>query len=319
MTATGAICRARLRPERRAAGQYRRAALKSSYQNGRRVLTAVQSVRTNDRGEYRLFWLAPGRYIVRATHPQAETGLMAMLGRQGGGGFQTSMGWEASDRAGSLRNPKHRRSGAVRRIRPGRRRAEPIDTCRSISRGRTTIRRRLRIDLRAGADVGAIDVPVIPVRERHVRGVVINGATGQVAQYAGLSEIRAGSLPGDCHGRACGRTFQRRPRPIDPDGSFDVTLLPGRHTLMGTAGTGVGFVSLEVRDADLDGVRIVAMPEFNVTGRIVTDAPVENARPDERPHQPVARTSRAARRRPPTVCLAPTAHSSSRPRQETIA
>ena len=133
------------------------------------------------------------------------------------------------------------------------------------------------IDLRAGADVGAIDVPVIPVRERHVRGVVINGATGQVAQYAGLSEVQAGSLPGDSMGGPGGGLSNGGLNPIDPDGSFDVTLLPGRHTLMGTAGTGVGFVSLEVRDADLDGVRIVAMPAFNVTGRIVTDAPVENA------------------------------------------
>src|SRR5262249_11757753 len=65
--------------------------------------------------------------------------------------------------------------------------------------------------------------------------------------------------------------------PIDAEGTFDVTLLPGRHTLMGTAGTGMGVVSLEVRDADVDGVRIVAMPAFNLTGRILTDAAVEKA------------------------------------------
>ena len=34
-------------------------ALKPSYQDGRRILTAVQTMRTDDRGEYRLFWLPP--------------------------------------------------------------------------------------------------------------------------------------------------------------------------------------------------------------------------------------------------------------------
>jgi hypothetical protein len=41
-------------------------ALRSVYRDGRRVMTIVQSVETNDRGEYRLFWLAPGRYFVSA-------------------------------------------------------------------------------------------------------------------------------------------------------------------------------------------------------------------------------------------------------------
>ena len=42
-------------------------ALKPSYQDGRRILTAVQTMRTDDRGEYRLFWLPPGK-ILRARH-----------------------------------------------------------------------------------------------------------------------------------------------------------------------------------------------------------------------------------------------------------
>src|SRR5437660_12105327 len=41
-------------------------ALRSVYRNGHRRMTIVQSVESNDRGEYRLFWLAPGRYYVSA-------------------------------------------------------------------------------------------------------------------------------------------------------------------------------------------------------------------------------------------------------------
>ena len=42
-------------------------ALRSSYQEGRRVPKLVQSTLTNDLGEYRLFWLAPGFYYINAT------------------------------------------------------------------------------------------------------------------------------------------------------------------------------------------------------------------------------------------------------------
>ncbi len=125
------------------------------------------------------------------------------------------------------------------------------------------------IDLSSGADAAGVDIPLAPVRARHVRGVVINGATGQVAQYAGLrvdqngAGLMARSIPDDGG--------------IDPSGSFDLLLFPGTHTLVGTAGTGVGFTTVEVRDADLDGIQIVAMPSFNISGRIVADGPVNGA------------------------------------------
>jgi hypothetical protein len=118
---------------------------------------------------------------------------------------------------------------------------------------------------------------VTPVRERHVRGVVINGATGQIAPYASLTEVRADDPPGGAMGGPGGGLSNAGLAPIDPDGAFDVTLRPGRHTLKGTTGTAVGYVSFDVRDADIDGVRIVAVPEFSVTGRISTDTPVGNA------------------------------------------
>jgi hypothetical protein len=40
-------------------------ALKYVYQNGRRVLSSVQSAQTNDLGEYRLFWLPPESKFAR--------------------------------------------------------------------------------------------------------------------------------------------------------------------------------------------------------------------------------------------------------------
>src|SRR4030095_6032257 len=48
------------------AGNVNVQALRYTYQDGRRTLTAAQSIRTNDLGEYRLFWMTPGQYIVSA-------------------------------------------------------------------------------------------------------------------------------------------------------------------------------------------------------------------------------------------------------------
>src|SRR5206468_7095579 len=41
-------------------------ALTYAYQDGHRILIPADNARTNDLGEYRLFWLAPGPYIVSA-------------------------------------------------------------------------------------------------------------------------------------------------------------------------------------------------------------------------------------------------------------
>src|SRR5262249_24891192 len=43
-------------------------AMRSTYDaNGKRALQQVQTARTNDLGEYRLYWVNPGRYFVSAS------------------------------------------------------------------------------------------------------------------------------------------------------------------------------------------------------------------------------------------------------------
>ena len=54
-------------------------AMKSFYQHGGRVLVPMQSTVTDDRGEYRLFWLPPGRYFVSAIGPQMSVGITTVL------------------------------------------------------------------------------------------------------------------------------------------------------------------------------------------------------------------------------------------------
>jgi len=48
------------------AGRVQVLALRLVYDEGRQVMTIAQTVTTNDRGEYRMFWLTPGTYRVAA-------------------------------------------------------------------------------------------------------------------------------------------------------------------------------------------------------------------------------------------------------------
>jgi hypothetical protein len=250
------------------------AALKPSYQDGRRVLTPVQSVRTDDRGEYRLFWLAPGRYYVSATHPEAFTGMLSIMGLSVAGSFEGggSGGPLGLQMVRGTGDPALASSGAgpFSPSAPKEERYVPVYFPGTIDEEGAAA-----IELQAAADLGGVDIALAPVRAHHVRGVVINGATGQVAEYAGLTVIGANSFPDGPNGALEGSIDGRRP--IESDGSFDLALFPGRHTLIGTAGTGVGYFSLDLRDADIDGVQVVAMPAFNIPGRMVTDGPVDGA------------------------------------------
>ena len=55
-------------------------ALQPWYQKGQRRLAFVQAVQTNDLGEYRLFWLPPGRYFIAATFEDLQdSGALAFV------------------------------------------------------------------------------------------------------------------------------------------------------------------------------------------------------------------------------------------------
>jgi protocatechuate 3,4-dioxygenase beta subunit len=259
-------------------------ALTASYDSGRRLLSSVQLVRTDDRGEYRLFWLPPGRYFVRATHPDTAVGVMGMmLGLGPAARFgNTGFGFGGPGPAGVFATRATGDSGLFDAfggpsgVDPSAEQYVPIYFPAALDEQGAS-----PVDLREGTDAGGIDIPVSSVRPRHVRGFVVDGTTGQVAQYAGLRLVtdESSSLgPGGGLSGVPGAGLSNDGRnPIDPDGSFDVTLLPGRHTLAGTAGTGVGYVTVEVLESDLDNVRIVAMPQFDLAGRITADGEISNA------------------------------------------
>jgi hypothetical protein len=61
------------------------AAMRMSYDNGRRIWTQVRTAQTDDRGEFRIYWIPPGEYVISAlpkspliTARQGESGRLAV-------------------------------------------------------------------------------------------------------------------------------------------------------------------------------------------------------------------------------------------------
>jgi hypothetical protein len=223
-------------------------AMKASYPEGRRILTPVQSVATNDLGEYRLFWLPPGRYYVAAIHSKAQ----GMLRRMPSGGLWGAVTVENADPANrgwnSLRELQLELESATERYAP------------TFFGGTTDAQRASGIDLREGADFGGANMVVAPVQVRHVRGVVVDGITGKPAQYGSIT------FPRDLD------TLPMKDVQVDRDtGTFDMLLLPGSYTLTATSAGGEGYATFTLGDADIDNLMISTTPSFELRGRIVVD------------------------------------------------
>jgi 5-hydroxyisourate hydrolase-like protein (transthyretin family) len=221
-------------------------AMKATYPDGRRKLTPVQSATTNDLGEYRLFWLAPGRYYVSAVHPKAQ-GMMRQM--------MLGFGISASGMSiGSMINTTTKSDPAYAGIDP----EDQSERYAPIFFGGTTDEQSATpVDIRPGTEVGGASIMVGPVRPRHVRGIVIDGLTGKPAQYASLS------MPTDSDGPR-GKEFE-----VDRERStFDLLLLPGSHTLNATSASGEGSVTFQLFDVDIENLAIPTTPTFEITGRI---------------------------------------------------
>jgi hypothetical protein len=225
-------------------------AMKASYPGGRRTLTPVQSVMTNDLGEYRLFWLAPGRYYVSAVHPKAQGPSRQMFG--------VGMGIQATTKAtGDMIRATSTADPAVspQLLESDSDRYAPV-----FFGGTTDEQSATAIDIRAGTDVDGANIMVAPISPRHVRGVVTDGLTGRPARYANLTLVTDSDGP------------RGKELPVDRErASFDILLLPGTHTLYATSASGEGSVTFQLPDADIGNLTLPTTPSFEIQGRMVVE------------------------------------------------
>jgi hypothetical protein len=236
-------------------------ALKTSYQEGQRAFVQTLSAKTDDRGEYRIFWMTPGLYYVNVIVPDG-TNVPNLLMNADGLDTQLSMN----------QNRLTVRDVFSRPIGTG---AGPNEAHVPVYYPTTTDPRQAQsIDVRAGADLRGIDITAIRVNTRSVRGTVFNGVTRNLPGRDFQAQVRL--LPMD-------PAQQPVQGPVNTEtGKFELQrVVPGAYMLYAQmrptappAGPPEIFWAaqpVEVRERDLEDIALGAMPGSPLAGRIVLE------------------------------------------------
>ncbi len=244
-------------------------ALRHVYQDGEKTLTQVDQAVTNDLGEYRLYWLDPGDYIVSATYEARFRGAVELVVRGGGrgrGGRGTGAGGGGGRGRGLLEQPPTEET-YVDTYYPGT--SDPTLASSIVVGG--------------GAEIPAIDFNVLPTRAVTLRGRVVSPYIGEggltpIVTVVSRDNVVAGNrfnFRGS--GGRGGRGGQNQ------DGSFELTgVAPGSYTLVailteqgrfGRTGQGqlVGTADIEVGEDDVEGLLITIIPGVAIQGRVLVD------------------------------------------------
>jgi hypothetical protein len=229
--------------------------LRLSQDAGRRLLTAVASARTNDLGEYRIYWLPPGRYYVRAT-PVATSFSMGIsdttnpnVPEKSGRGADTFSQLYRGD------SPLPAAAGTF-----GRRSSEtealvPVYLPGTIHEGEA-----ISVDLKPGEDYRGADIIVVPTRWYKIKGFVTDGLTQLPAQQSRITRV---PIPSG------GFYFTDEVEPSD--GRFEISALPGRYALFAYTTTLASRIEIEVKDRDIENLAITINPPTTLPARIVID------------------------------------------------
>jgi 5-hydroxyisourate hydrolase-like protein (transthyretin family) len=226
-------------------------ALKYSYQEGQRQLNSVQQTRTNDLGEYRLFWVQPGQYYVSATRDNRENFAGRGGGPRGGGPGIVFSGRGMA--VPPLSADGEAEEGYVPVYYPGT----------------TDVQSAAAISVAAGTVFSGVDLTVASVRTVRVSGRVINGSTGQPAQNANVTLFAKGVRLRGGFGNS---------RVMDQQGGFEIRgVTPGSYDLVAVLNDPrnrmnlTARVPLEIGNADVDNVALAVSPGLAIPGKLVIE------------------------------------------------
>lgn len=233
-------------------------ALKYVYQDGRRILVPLDNARTNDLGEYRLFWLAPGPYIISAAPPESPCAdascSMLIENRNATSGPAPVIGGTVRlDGRIAIPAPD---SGETRL---------PV-----YYPGTTDASMASLIDLPPGINFTGVDLMITESRAVRVVGRVVNGVTGQSILRGSVMLVpRRGTI-------ATGSTQRSA---VSNMGAFEFRhMAPGSYELVATssdAATGqvlAASASLEIAGRDIDGLTLVLQSQIAISGRIMVES-----------------------------------------------
>jgi len=208
-------------------------ALRQAYFEGKRSLSTQASVGTNDLGEYRLFGLSPGRYFVSAVFPQWS---------------RLSRGEESDDAQPS-------QQGYAKMFYPG-----TPDAAKATS-----------ITVKAGEEIPSVEILMRQVLVYRIRGHVYNQITHKAGTQTNIFLMPRTRSNEWTVGEQ--QTFVQK-----QDGSFEITeVLPGSYVLTALwSDEGKHHttrVSVDVGNADVEGIAIMIAPGADINGLIVWDGP----------------------------------------------
>jgi protocatechuate 3,4-dioxygenase beta subunit len=228
-------------------------AFKYAYQDGRRILVTVDSARSNDLGEYRLFWLAPGPYIIRAA-PQESACADAPCA--------------VIVETRNISGPAPVIGGAVRL--DGRIAVRPQDggetTLPVYFPGTTDASAASVIDLPPGVNFTGVDLMITPTRAMRIAGRLVNGVTGQPISVPAASVNlvpRRGTVATGSSQRAV----------ASGTGTFEFRYLaPGSYDLVASAPHAgarlAASMPIEISSSDIEAVTLVLQPQLSIPGKI---------------------------------------------------
>jgi beta-lactamase regulating signal transducer with metallopeptidase domain len=259
-------------------------ALRIAYQDGRRALVPVQIARTNDLGDYRLYYLDPGQYVVSALPFEGPTpevgGQVARLVVLPGSPFSTASPSTVISAAAAFSS-----QGLMSA-------AETGDTHVPLYYpGVADLSAAVPIDLKAGATHTSADFVVSEVRAAQIRGVV-RDAAGQVIKGSAAVLVPQGDVPSlaDRHGtvRDDGTVEFKG---ISP-GAYDLIVSSGNlpQGTLSTIPAGIGGAvidrgaavpagtandtrlqartPLRIASADIENLALTLRPGFRINGKI---------------------------------------------------
>jgi Carboxypeptidase regulatory-like domain len=240
-------------------------AMQDWYHEGNRLLDFVQAVQTNDRGEYRLFWLPPGRYYVAARPEDTQSS-------------STTTFVNTPDRPASYFEEVTMAPPLTRSIVDNE---VVLETYRlTFYGGQTDPLKAPSLEVRPGITTPGIDIPLAAgtMRARKIQGTVINGATGQPAPGAYVSALPRLFMSSRIAPNAT----------ADANGKFTIGGLTSEaynlhfRTAAGTGtGTLFGFLGIDAGTADLENLSLVAKPGVPITGKVSFDGrPASDNDPD---------------------------------------
>jgi hypothetical protein len=247
MTPTGAIAGRvtdRGRPLRNAWVR----ALKARYFDGVRSLGVVEWAKTDDRGEYRLFGLAPGFYVVSAIPLERPTleGEMVVI---------PAVATTANNNQRASRSPATLETLPAAALERG---VHPA----VYHPGTTDPTAAQPVEVRGGQTALGVDFTIVTASTFHVRGqVIIAGPESSLDVTVGARTVEAGTALPILGVKA-------------KAGSFDLPRVPpGRYYLSAYTAVPPGpqlrsAIQIEVVDRDLDGVTITLQPGVHLTGRL---------------------------------------------------